>query len=279
MKRKKSLLNNSNSSNDSSDNTKNKPKSPEEFVDLLIEGNISNSSKIRLEKTQDIIISSPFPTDEATSEENFDEKQVKKQLCSIIPIKDHHFIDHIINDKNNYYPNNLTIEKGIFRDTDKGMFLGVVNGTKDGFNIPKYVIDIGANNGLSIMSHNHINGLVIPSTKDMIWIPSLQSKYNPIYSPNKTGILVNSDVSLNNSIKEEIFNEYNEFMNEKEILIQKLYPEKTKILKDNYSGQKLKEKLKDDLYRPYFTKNHTSIAKEINKMFKENKFKLKLYIL
>jgi len=223
-------------------------------------------------------LESPFPSDETTDESNFNEENVRKQLMSIMPEKDHYLINHIINDKKYYYSNNLTIEKGLFRDNNSN-FLGVFDGEKKNFNIPSHIMRIAKNNGLSIMSHNHINGLVIPSQKDIFAFVSHKSNYSLLYSPNKIGLLVNNYSIKNKKSRYEIFNRYDKFMKDKEISIQKLYPEKTKILKEKYNKDKLRNKLENDLYRPYFTKNQENIAKEINSMFKENSFDLKLYIL
>jgi len=224
-------------------------------------------------------LESPFPSDESAAETNFDEEKVRKHLTIILPEKDHHLIDHIINDKKYYYPNNLTIEKGIFRENGKGDLLDVVTGTKEGFTIHNHIKEIGTKNGLSTLGHNHINGLIMPSPdKDIFYLNLLKSRYSPIYSPNKTGLLVNSNPSKNQINIKKIDAKYNEFFDSKKHEIEKLYPEKVKNLKDKFSGNELDKRLADDLYMSYFGKNQVSIIKEINAMFKKNNFDLKLYI-
>jgi len=236
----------------------------------------SNLYKMKI--MREIELSSPFISDFKLKEENFNEEKIREQLQKIIPEKDHNLIDSIINDKKYYFPNNLTHENGVFRDIDKGNLLDVVNGKKDGFKIPEHIFKTGVTKGLSTMSHNHINGLVIPSKKDMLAIVSYQSKYNPIYSPNKTGFLTNNNVMKNERNWKKITAKYNNLIDNKNLEIEKLYPKKTANIKSNCSGDELKSKLEEDLYRPYFAKNQDNISKEVNKMFKENGFDLKLYI-
>jgi len=223
-------------------------------------------------------LESPFPSDQSTAETNFDEEKIRKQLEKIIPKKDYPLIDHIINDKQNYYHNSLKNEVGVFRG-NKGNLLQVVHGDENGIKIPKYIVDIGFKDGVSIMAHNHTNGLIIPSQKDIASILLYQSNYNPAYSPNKTGLLVNINVSKNKENWEKIFNKYDKFIKDKELQIQKLYLDEIKKIKNNYTCKDLNKKLDDDIHRPYFVKNQVNIVKEINNMFKENNFELKLYIL
>jgi len=223
-------------------------------------------------------LASPFDAYRNSAKINFDEKEIKKILKEIIHENDHYLICHIIKDKQKHHPNSLKNEIGVFRDTN-GDLLQVVYGGEKGFKIPKHIMDIGANEGLSILSHNHLNGVVIPSLKDIKAITSYQSNYSPIYSPNKISLLVNYNVSKNKEIRREISNKYNKFIKNKEIEIQKLYPEKIVNIKSEYTGNELDKKLKDDYYRPYFAKHQENITKEINAMFKENDFALKLYIL
>jgi len=234
----------------------------------------SNSSKMNKENE----LSSPFGTNFKLKKVNFDEKKIRESLEEILDEKDQEIIDMIIEDKQ-YFPDNLTNEVGVFRDI-KGNILEVFYGEKEGFNIPLHIMGTGAKKGLSIMSHNHANGLVIPSPeKDIVAMIFLKSKYCPTYSPNKTGLLVNSDVLKNKINWEEISNKYNKFFEDKKVEIQKLYTNETKKIKDNYTCKLLDKKLDDDLYRPYFVKNQDQIAKKINNMFKRNNFDLRFYIL
>ena len=144
--------------------------------------------------------------------------------------------------------------------------------------IYNHIIKVGTKNGLSIVSHNHINGIVIPSLRDIRALILVQSKYSPIYSPNKTGLLVNTNVSENKDNRARIFNKYKKFIYDKNAKIEKLYPEETKRIRDNYRDKELEKRL-NDLYRPYYVKNQEKIASEINTVFKENNYGMKLYIL
>jgi len=234
----------------------------------------SISSKIRKENN----LSSPFATHFKSKEENFNEKKIRRRLEEIIPERDYYLIDHIIKDKRYYFHNSLNGEVGVFRD-NMGNLLQLVHGGKKGFTIPNYIMEIGTKNGLNIVSHNHINGLVIPSSKDIGSITLVKGKYNIIYSPNKTSLLFNSDISKNKLDKLRIVNKYDNFIKDKEFEIQKLYPEKTVKIKSSYGDNELDKKLNDDLYRSHFAKNQENIAKEINRLFKKNDFDLKLYIL
>jgi len=236
---------------------------------------LSNLSKIMKENE----LSSPFSSDFKLKEENFNEKKIKEQLQKIISEKDHHLIDYIIKDKEKYFPNNLKSEVGVFRDKINGNLLAVAYEKNNELKIPKHVIDIGFNNGLSIISHNHTNGLTIPSIKDINSVCMYQSNYNPIYSPNKISLLINISFEKNQNNCKEITNNYNKFLEDKKHEIQRLYAYETKKLKDNYTDKTLDKKLNNDLYRPYFSKNQEIIAKEVNQMFKENNIGLKLYIL
>jgi len=243
-----------------------------------MEINDKKSDNLKAPGKQKTNLSSPFGTDKVTEKANFNEEKIRKQLKKIIPKEDYYLIDYIINDKEKFFPNSLTNEVGVFR-YGGGKLLAIIHGKKDGFSISNYIIKIAVKDGMEVMSHNHINGLIIPSEKDIATLPLLQSKYNPIYSPDKMGLLINNNVSLNKNNKELIFNKYAKFMRDKELEIEKLYPEKASYIRSNFSGEELKDKLKKDLYRSYFAKNQESSAKEINKMFKENNFELKLYIL
>lgn len=229
------------------------------------------------EITEENELASPFDTDLVTAEINFDDEKIREKLKEILPEKDHHLIKKIIDDKK-IFSNDLNYEKGVFRDKE-GNLLEVFNGEKGGFDVPLHIIDTGAKDGLSIMSHNHMNGLVIPSLKDIKTVNLVQSKYNPIYSPNKTGLLINNNVSENKDIRREIANKYDRFLEDKKLEIQKLYPDKAKKIKDKFSGTHLEKKLDDELHRPYYVKNQNQIVKEINSIFKENNFDIKLYIL
>ena len=157
----------------------------------------------------------------------------------------------------------------MFRD-NKGNLLQVVHGDENGIKIPKYIVDIGLKDGVIIMAHNHTNGLIIPSQKDITSILLYQSNYNPAYSPNKTGLLVNINVSKNKENWEKIFNKYDKFIKDKELQIQKLYLDEIKKIKNNYTDKDLNKKLDEDIHRPYFVKNQVNIVKENNNMFKEN---------
>jgi len=224
-------------------------------------------------------MSTPFSSGFNSIISSFNENEIRKSLEQIIPKRDHHLIDHIINDKKHYYPNNLTHERGIFRAVNNGDLLGVANGIGDVIYLPKNLIKTGVSDGFSIMSHNHRNGLIIPSEKDFISMISYKSHYSPIYTPDKTGLLVNTNSSMNQKNWKNISDKYNDFMKDKKNYIEELYPEKAKILRNKYEGKDLDKKLEDVLYRPYFTKNQESITKEINNMFKEKGFNLNLYIL
>lgn len=90
----------------------------------------------------------------------------------------------------------MTYEKRIFRDNNVNL-LELSSDEKEGFNMPNYIMDIKIKDGLSIISHNHTNGLVILSLKDISVIKLVKSKYNPIYSPNKTSVLVNENLLKN----------------------------------------------------------------------------------
>ena len=232
-----------------------------------------------LKENKENQLKSPFDSMFKSKEGNFDKEKIREYLKEIIPEKDYYIIDYIINDKKHFYPNDLTYERGIFRISGYVEFLKVVNGTKEGINVSKYLKEMGLNYGFIIMSHNHINGLIIPSKKDMISMISYKSNYSPIYSPDKTGFLVNNNVVKNQNNWENISNKYNNFIDNKKLEIEKLNPEKTAKIKSNYSETELKDKLENDLYRPYFTNNQKNITKEINIMFKVNNIGLKLYIL
>lgn len=259
-------------SNDSSDKFNFNSKTPKNFNDLVSDTD-NNDSPIENKKEINNIISSPFSADSISTANNFDEEKLKE----ILPEHDQYLIDNIIISKKYYFPNDLKIEKGVFRD-NQGNLLQLLSGKKEGFNIPKYIMDIGVKEGLIIVSHNHINGLVIPSLKDIRTLILAQSKYNFIYSPNKTGLFVNENVSKNEINKNEISNKYEEFISNTKLKIEKLYPDYVKRIKSNYRSEKLEKRL-DDLYRSYYVQNQEKIAKEINILFKNNKHSLKLYIL
>ena len=139
-------------------------------------------------------------------------------------------------------------------------------------------MDIGTSEGLSILSHNHLNGLVIPSLKDIVSITSLQSKYSPIYSPNKTGLLINTNISKNQKNRSEISNSYYRFLEDTNSKVEKLHSEEVRKIRKNYNSKCVDNQL-DKLYRFYYIKNQEQIAKEINILFKLKNFNLKLYIL
>jgi len=278
MKKKQSSLNNPHSSNDKKYNYNKKQNYLKNCHDLENKKDMKNNPKIRNKKISKIRISSPFSNDFTLRADKFDVKKIRKKIKEIIPEKDYHLIDKIITDKS-LFPNNLTYEKGVFRD-NAGNLLQLVYGGEEDFKIPKNILDIGSTYGLGIMSHNHMNGLVIPSPdKDIPSLIFVKSKYSPIYSPIKTGLLVNIDVSKNKKRWREIFNKYDKFFEDKKLEIQNLYPNETKKIRDSYIGEALDKKLDDDLHRPYFVNNQEEIVKEINSMFKENDFDLKLYIL
>ena len=163
--------------------------------------NHTNDNDINNEDNYEILfnnetnkLASPFDVHINATKVNFNEKGIEKRLEKIMPEKDHYLIGYIIKDKENYYSSNLTNEIGVFRDNNVNL-LQVVHGDKEGFKIPKYIKKIGIKDGLNILSHNHTNGLVIPPQTDIGSMTLLQSKYSPIYSPNKIGLLFNKNLS------------------------------------------------------------------------------------
>ena len=220
---------------------------------------------------------SPFSTDFKEKKRIFDEEKIRKSLEKIMPEKDYHLIDYVINDKRYYFPNDLKIERGVFRENN-GNLLEIVNGNEKGFDIPSNIVYIGTKTGLSMVSHNHLNGIPIPSKLDIASLPSLQSQYNPIYSPNKNGLLVNTNLVKNQENWKEISNKYNIFINNTNKKIEIIFPEEAIRIRNQYGKDMLQEKL-NDFYRPYYIENQDKIVENINCMFKDNGFQLKLYIL
>jgi len=133
MNKRQSSLNNHNSSNDSRDNHNKNQKTLENYSDLENEENINTNPKIRIEKSWNIAISSPFFTDSSSISNKFDEKEIKEKLEETLYEEDYHLIDKIIEDKK-IFPNDLTYEKGVFRDNN-GNLLEVFIGEKEGFYI------------------------------------------------------------------------------------------------------------------------------------------------
>jgi hypothetical protein len=85
-------------------------------------------------------------------------------------------------------------------------------------------------------------------------------------------------VSKSKDSREAISNKYKQYIDTTNANIEKMYPDDAKRIRSNYSGDDLDKKL-SDLYRHYYVKNQEKVAKEINTLFKENNFDLKLYIL
>lgn len=228
-------------------------------------------------KKEENALFTPFSSDFIPSTPNFNKEKIKEKLLDLLPEKDHKFISHIINDKKYYFPDNLTIERGVFRDNN-GNLLGLVVGDKKGFTLPSDIMSTGINHGFGIMSHNHVNGLVIPSKKDISTMILLQSYYSPIYSPDKSGLLVNNNVIENKKNWELISNKYIKFHEKIESKIERMNYKKTKKIRNTFKKNLLEEKL-GDLYRPYYVKNQYKIIGEINTLFRDNSFDLKFYIL
>jgi len=221
-------------------------------------------------------LQSPFDSHPRNTETNFNEKEIKKRLKQIIPKKDHKFINHFINDKKYYFQNDLKVEKGVFRDNNSYL-IGLVKGDEKGFNIPYEIKKRGIGEGLGSLTHNHPNGLIIPSLKDLKSMLIYRSKYNIIYSHDKNGLLINSDVLKNKENWKKISNIYDKFLEDTKTRIEKIYPKESKKIKTQYLGDELNNQL-DKIYRQYSVNNQEKIVKEINFMFKDNDFNLKIYI-
>lgn len=109
---------------------------PQKNSDKPLSNNYNNNSPIEFKKEIDNKISSPFSTDSISTTHNFDEEKIREKLQEILPTKNQHLLDKIIKDKKYYFPNDLKVEKGVFRDNE-GNLIQVVYGNEKGFISPQ----------------------------------------------------------------------------------------------------------------------------------------------